>query len=394
MKSLLLVYENAADEVREELDGRTPLQVARCPAATRLASEGVCGVLGRPPAGEGARAEALLAALLGVPRADAWRLARGPLEAESVGADWNTHNYAYRADMITSEEGVIRDARLARLTRPETDQLTGVLQDALDPLNARIMSVGPGHAVVLVQQDDLRMEPGFAPWLLEGEDEAPQPEGKRAKSMRAIMQCAAHALSQQTINDVRVDLGENPASALWLWGGGGRTELLEKFGGRPLKGVMLTQSAMARGLAMSLGLTVEPLLDPWLASVPSDVVDAARMARLFKEFDIVVVYVEAAIEMIRGPASEKVRFLERMDLLLTGPLLEAAKKVKHRRFVLATLPAAAGRASRSRAPQLPVVVWGAHVNADAVPHWDEAACADGELENVEPVDVFGRLVGG
>ena len=212
--------------------------------------------------------------------------------------------------------------------------------------------------------------------------------------MRDIMQRAAHVLSRQNINDVRVDLGDNPANALWLWGGGRRVELLEKFGGRPLKGVMLTQSAMARGLAVSLGLAVQPLRDPWTATEPREVVEPERMAALFKEYDVVVVYVQAPPELIRGPAADKVRLLERMDLLLTDPLLEAIKKVKHRRFVLATVPAAAGWSARARGPDQPVVVWGAHVHEDGVARWDEESCAGGELDHVDPMDVFGRLVGG
>lgn len=394
MKSLLLVYENAAAEPMEALDGRTPLQVARCPVATRLAAEGVCGVLTRPPSGEGPRPEALLAALLGVPRADAWRLARGALEAESVGADWKTFNYAYRADLVTLDQGVMRDAHLARMTRPETEQLVAALQAELDALNVRIQTVDAGHAVVLVQQEESRLEIGFAPWLLEGDDEAPRPAGKRGKLVREIMERAAQVLARQTINDVRLDLGENPASDLWIWGGGPRVELMEKFGGRPLKGVMLTQSAMARGLALNLGLSVEELPDPWSAEEATPVVSAETMARLFRDFDVLVVYVEAPPALIEGPGPERVRLLERMDLLLTDPLLEAAKRVKHRRFVLATLPAAAESGARGRGVSLPVAVWGAHVTADTASRWDEVVCEDGELEQVEPSDVFGRLVGG
>jgi 2,3-bisphosphoglycerate-independent phosphoglycerate mutase len=219
MKSLLLIFENAAAGPRDDLDGRTPLQVARCPHATRLAGEGVGGILGKPPSGEGLRAEALLASLLGVPRADAWRLARGALEAEAVGADWATFNYAYRADLVTVDQGRIRDAHLARLSRLETERLVASLQAELDTLNVRVMPVKAGHAVVLMQHEDQRLATGFAPWLVAGDDEAPLPEGKQARPAREVMEQAARVLSRQTINDVRVDLGENPATHLWLWGG-------------------------------------------------------------------------------------------------------------------------------------------------------------------------------
>lgn len=396
MKSLLLVYENAAAGPRAELDRRTPLQVARCPAATRLAAEGMCGLLAKPPFGEAPRAEALLAALLGVPRPEAWRLARGPLEAEAVGADWLTFNYAFRADLVTLDQGVMHDAHLARLTRTETDRLVAVVQAELDAMNVRLMPVKEGRAVLLAQSDDPRPEPGYAPWLLEGQDEAPRPEGKRAKLMREVMERAASVLARQTINDVRVDLGENPATDVWLWSGGPRPEILEKFGGRDLRGLMVTQSAMARGLALRLGMAVEALPEPWLVTEgeAAPAVTGEQAAGWFQNYDVVAVYVEAPPLLVEGPPAERVRLLDRLDLLLTAPLLEAIKKVKQRRMVLATVPAASLRPAPRSAEHPPVVVWGAHVHPDEVKRWDEDACSEGELEHVEAMDLFGRLVGG
>lgn len=393
MKSVLLVYENAAGEPRPELDGRTPLQVARCAAATRLASEGRCGVLGKAPSGETARAEAMLAALCGVPREDAWRLSRGPLEAESAGVDWSAFNYAYRGDFVTLDEGVIRDSRLTKLSLQETERLTQAVQAEFDPERVRLLTLAPAHVVVLVSVDDVRLEPGHAPWAVEGEVALALPAGKRGRLARDIMDKAAAVLTRQTINDVRVDLGENPASALWLWGGGPRVDLPRRFGGRPWQAALLTQSAMAAGLGRLLGMKVEPLLDPWAMQGPNDVLDPDRLAGLLKEHDLLVVYVEAPAELVRGTPAEKVRLLERMDVLLTQPLLDGVKKIKQRRVVLATLDATVGEAEIARAVPQPVVLWGAHVEPDAVPRWEEAACTRGELGTADPAAVLGLLSG-
>jgi 2,3-bisphosphoglycerate-independent phosphoglycerate mutase len=393
MKSVLLVYENAADVPRPELDGRTPLQVARCAAATRLASEGRCGVLGKVPSGETARAEAMLAALCGVPREDAWRLARGPLEAESAGVDWSAFNYAYRGDFVTLDEGVMRDSWLSKLSLQETERLVQAVQAEFDPERVRLLTLGPAHVVVLVSVDDVRLEPGHAPWAVEGEVALALPAGKRGRLARDIMDKAAAVLTRQTINDVRVDLGENPASALWLWGGGPRVDLPHRFGGRPLQAAMLTQSAMAAGLGRRLGMKVEPLLDPWAGHGPADVVEPGRLAGLLKDSDLLVVYVEAPAELVRGAAADKVRLLERMDVLLTQPLLDGVRKIKLRRMALATLDATVGEAERERAVAQPVAVWGAHVEPDGVPRWEEAACARGELGTVDPAAVLGLLSG-
>lgn len=387
MKSVLLVYENAADVPRDELDGRTPLQVARCPAAARLATDGCCGLL-KSPGGEPGRVEAMLAALSGVPREDAWRLARGPLEAEAMKVDWAAYSYAYRGDFVTLDEGVLRDSWLSKLSLQETELLAQAVQAEFDPAEARLLTLDPGHVIVLLKSDDTRLDPGRAPWTVEGEVEATLPTGRHGKLLREVMDKAAAVLAKQTINDVRVDLGENPATALWLWGGGPRQDLLQKFGGRPVRAAMLTQSAFAAGLGRLLGMTVEPLLDPWAGHGPADVLDGSRLASLLRDHDWLVVYVEAPRALLAGPPAEKVRLLERMDLLLTQPLLEGLKKVKHRRALLATLDTVTSEADRARPLPRPFALWGAHVEPDAVMRWDEPSCGQGGLGQAEP----GRLV--
>lgn len=393
MKSVLLVYENAADEPQQALDGRTPLQVARCASAARLALEGRCGVLGGVPAGEAPRAEALLAALCGVPAAEAWRLARGPLEAESLKLDWGAFDYAYRGDFITLDHGVIRDSWLSRLSLQETELLSQAVQASLDPDEVRMHALAPGHVVILVKAGDGRLDPGHAPWAVEGEAEASLPAGRRGKLPREIMEKAGAVLARQTINDVRVDLGENPASALWLWGGGPRAAATAPFGGRPLKAAMVTQSAMAAGLGLRLGMAVQPLLDPWAGQAAADVMEAGRWAGLLKDFDWVVVYVQAPAELVHGPMAEKVRLLDRMDLLLTAPMFEGIRKVKQRRVVVTTVDATMGEMADRRPRPCPALLWGAHVDPDATSRWDEPSCAAGDLGAVEPARLCALLAG-
>ncbi len=393
MKALLLVIEDAAGLPQDALDGRTPLQVARCPAATRLAGEGMCGVLARPPSGETARAEAYLAGLLGVPRGDAWRLARGPLEAEACGADWIQYDYAYRADLVTLDEDRMQDGLPAGLTGLETERLADALRDGLLELGAQVAPAGDGHLALLMKRDESRLDVGWAPWLLEGEDEVPEPERRRGEAVRAVFERAAALLPGQPINEVRLDLRENPANALWLWGGGPRVELPDRLGGRALRGVLYSRSAMARGLGRRLGLTTRDLAPSWLEGEGQLALTAEEILADFEQVDLVCVYVEAPRAFLRGPAEEHVRLMERIDVLLTAPLLEAMKRIKLKRMVLAAMPSA-GVPGRIRGPRWPVTVWGAHVHPDEAPRWDEVAGAAGDLGEADPVDVFGRLMGG
>lgn len=389
MKSVVLVYEDAAGAVQPELDGRTPLEVARCPAATRLVSEGRGGVLGKLAGRAVPTAEVRLAALCGAPPQTAALAARGPLEALALGVDVTGYSHAYRGELVTIDNGALRDSRLVRLTLQETEQFTQEIQKLFDPARVRLVAGAPGRVVVLVRAEGETLLAGQAPWLLEDEilESLPSPRG--AELIREMLEKSAQALTRHAINDVRVDLGENPANALWLWGGGSLARLHTTFSGNLL---MLTQSAMAAGLARAVGAHVETLADPWSATQTAEVVDRDTLQAWLQEYDRVVVYVESPPELRSGSAEERVRLLERMDVLLTQPLLEVFKWLKERRFALLSVDASVPEEAARRAPQL-VALWGSRLEPDAVEHWDEASCKEGGLAGVSVNDLEKMLLG-
>lgn len=387
MKSLVVILESAADLPRAELDGRTPLAVARCPAAARLASEGLTGVLGKAAGRAPATAEARLAAFCGLDSDAVARVARGPLEAASLDVDTAGYTHAYRGELVTLDNGLLRDGRLKRLTLQETEQLAAAVQQRFDPKRVRVLARAPGRLSVLVRAEGEDLAPGEAPWLLEN-DEVYELPARGAELQTEMIEKSAEVLARHAINDIRVDLGENPANAIWLWGGGP----LARLEPAPLRLHFFTQSAMAAGLARLLDAPVSPLLDPWTAAQPSDVVDADALRAWITACDRVVVYVEAPPEFIRGGAAEKVHLLERMDVLLLQPLIDVFRRVKQRRFLLAAVEAAQPSDPARRAPQ-PVAVWGSHLEPDAVQHWDEIACRGGSLSERSMNDLSALLLG-
>lgn len=389
MKSVVLVYEDVAGRSWPELDGRTPLEVARCPAATRLVAEGQGGVLGKPPARAMPTAESRLAALCGVASKSAVLAARGPLEAAALELDIASYTHAYRGDLVTLDNGALRDAELARLTLEETEQFAEAIQKLFDPGRVRLVPAAAGRLVVLVRAEGENLVSGQAPWLLEGEHLEGLPSRRGAEVIQEMLEKSAQALMHHPINEVRVDLGENPANALWLWGGGPLARLHTEFPGTLL---MVTQSAMAAGLARAIGAQVAPLLQPWPASQSAEVFDRETLKGWLQEFDRVVVYVEAPPELRSGPAGERVRLLERADVLLTQPLLEVFKWLKERRFALLALEAAVREEASARAPQL-FALWGSRLEADGVEHWDEPSCKEGKLAGVAVEELEKMLLG-
>lgn len=84
MKHVILVGDGMADYPLDELDGRTPLQVADKPNMDSLAAGGSCGLLKTVPDGMEAGSDVANLSIMGYDP-ERYYTGRGPLEAASIG---------------------------------------------------------------------------------------------------------------------------------------------------------------------------------------------------------------------------------------------------------------------------------------------------------------------
>ncbi len=82
------------------------------------------------------------------------------------------------------------------------------------------------------------------------------PSGGGSRLLRELMQASRLILSQEPINQVKVDLGENPASMIWLWGGGTKPRIGSFASKRGVRGAMISAVDLVKGIRGCLGLAV------------------------------------------------------------------------------------------------------------------------------------------
>jgi 2,3-bisphosphoglycerate-independent phosphoglycerate mutase len=128
------------------------------------------------------------------------------------------------------------------------------------------------------------------------------------------MERGGELLREHEVNAVRADLGENPASGLWIWGGG-----VPGTGTAPAPGpgIAFGRNPSFRGLALEAGLGVgEAGEDP-------EELGRAAVAAL-EDHELVIALVEEPLRRGRvGDSPGKVRALEEADEGVVGPLAEA-----------------------------------------------------------------------
>jgi len=391
MKTVLVIYDGAADGPQDDLNGRTPLQVARCPHAAALAKKGAVGMLAYQDCNSPVPHEVTLATLLGVPESVAQELARGPLETASLGYPEST-DICYRGEFVTLDGEWVCEGNMKHLTAEETASLSRCLQQEWDQSDMQFVPMGPGYMNVQVGNHEQDMDPGVPPFLAEGaKATAFLPSQRKAGVINRVFEKSAAILSRQTVNDVRLDLGENPASAVWLWGGGRLSEMTRILGEYPVTGGMLTQSAMAHGLANLCGLASIDIMESGNWSKAKAAFRVADVVLALRQFDLLTVYIEGPCKQGQiGSATEKVRALEAVDKYLMGPLLSILDAHgPYRIMMVSDWSLTSERDIFSY--QLPYLMVGDGMRQDEADQWDEQQCSQDSAGVISIPDVLAQI---
>src|SRR5262245_7426839 len=108
MKYAIVIPDGCADEPRESLGGRTPLQAARLPNMDRLARTGVVGRSDNVPRPLTPASDVATLSLFGYDPL-VYYTGRSPLEAAAMGLTLGRHDWAVRCNFVTVEDGLMRD---------------------------------------------------------------------------------------------------------------------------------------------------------------------------------------------------------------------------------------------------------------------------------------------
>ncbi|WP_455242093.1 hypothetical protein, partial [Petrachloros mirabilis] len=238
MKYVILHAEGMADHPRQELGGKTPLQVASTPHLDRLARCSEMGLL--TVALENGRHGSGLTgtSILGYEPKKYYQ-GPGPLEAASLGVNVGEHDVVYRCTMVTLKAEpqpgakgnsseikklgphvMMEDATAGLITSEEARELIDAVNEQLGSETIQFYP-GSGHRHLMVWVDGKPRAMCVDPQTLVGRSIADAlPAGDGADILRRLMDASLVILRDHPINDERRDAGNKPANCLWLWGEG------------------------------------------------------------------------------------------------------------------------------------------------------------------------------
>jgi 2,3-bisphosphoglycerate-independent phosphoglycerate mutase len=338
MKYIVLVGDGMADYPIAELGNRTPLEAAKTPNMDFIAQNGMLGQSKTIPAKMSPASDVANISILGYDPAE-YYTGRGPLEAANLGIDLAENDVAFRCNLITTSGDILMDYSAGHISTKEAAQLINFLDRALG--NERIKfypGVSYRHIMLVKdgakeQLEEIKTRP---PHDISGQGIAKNlPTGPGEEIIRKLMRDSSVLLESHEINHVRVDLKENPANMIWLWGQGKKPAMplfSEKFG---LGGSIISAVDLLKGLGRILGLEVINVPGATGYYDTNYVGKANAALAALKKRDFVFVHLEAPDEAgHNADLREKIAAIERFDQFIVGTILRAFKEKKNFRMLV------------------------------------------------------------
>jgi 2,3-bisphosphoglycerate-independent phosphoglycerate mutase len=379
MKHIVLALDGIADEPIETLDGKTPLEIAKKPHLNALVEGGSFGRL-RLGDGKTARPSEELTAmtLLGFPSAE--RAVRGPLSASAIELKATADDWLLACRLVTVHDGKLIDPVAGKIGVRESAALFEALNRAFKDRDIRFYSGDLNSHVLSLRADEALAKLGDLdladPDAANGSDQF----GGWSKSgagarLKAILAEAAEILETHEINKVRVDLNENPANALWVWGAGHPLKTAG-FGGIG-KAAVISSSDAWKGAARAAGLDWTAAFTAGAKIEPSDLSElASRFWGWVKTHDWVYLHLSELDRCsLAGDYKRKVRWIEAVDQHLIAPLREQLGAAD--RVVIVSGHAASSERRERTSAEAPCVIWGAGAAASGQTEFTEEASAKG-----------------
>ena len=387
MKYIIVLGDGMADEPIDMLGGKTPLQAARKPHIDRVAALGRNGTLDTVPDGFAPGSEIANLSVLGYDLHEVFE-GRGSLEAASMGIPIEDGEMAMRCNLITVEEGRIKNHSAGHISNEEAAELIAFLQKELGGETANFYPGVSYRHLLKIRGGDKRIAT-TPPHDVPGtpyRDVLARPladdAAETADTVNKLIERSQALLADHPINLARRAAGKEPANSIWPWSPGYRPAmqtLSQRYGIR--SGAVISAVDLIKGIGVYAGL--EPIEVEGATGLYTTNYEGKTRAALdaLRTHDFVFLHIEASDEAgHEGDAPLKVRTIEYLDSRVVGPILDEISTwdAPVSLAILPDHPTPCAIRTHTAAP-VPFTIYRTDLSGDEVLRFDEDSARKGSL---------------
>jgi len=383
MKYVILVPDGMSGLPVEELNDRTCMEVANAPNMDMIAKNGIVGMARNVPKGMTPASDVANLSILGYDPKE-YYCGRGPLEAANLDVDISENDVAFRFNTVTIADDKMLDYSAGHITTKETAVLVEALSKKLGNEKFKFYTGTSYRNLLMVHCDS----PEEAERLVDVKcypphdilDKSITKHFPKDPELVELMDWSKGVLKHNDINKVRIDLGQNPANMIWVWGQGRKASIPEFESVYGISGGIISAVDLLKGMGRILGLEVAEV--PGATGYYDTNYEGKAEAALdiLERRDMVFVHVEAPDEAgHNGDFRAKIRAIENFDSKITGRIVdELTGKHDHRILILPDHPTPIQKRTHTADP-VPFALVGKGIAPDDVTVFTERSAKVGSV---------------
>ena len=402
MKYIIILGDRMADEPIGSLGGRTPLQAASKPSIDRVAALGRSGMLATVPAGFAPGSEIANLSVLGYDLPKVFE-GRGSLEAASMGVRIEDGEMAMRCNLLTIEQGRIKNHSAGHITGEEAAELIVFLQKELGGGDANFFPGVSYRHLLKLKGGDKRIAttpphdvPGTPYRDVLVRALVPEAEATAVR-INELIERSQELLKDHPVNRARVAAGKEPANSIWPWSPGYRPQmetLMQRYGIRD--GVVISAVDLIKGIGVYAGL--KPVDVEGATGLYTTNYEGKARAALdaLRTHDFVFLHIEASDEAgHEGDAELKVRTIEYLDSRVVKTILDEISGWDEpvSMAILPDHPTPCALRTHTAKP-VPFTIYRTGVSGDGVQRFDERSAQEGSYGNLSGDEFMNLFIDG
>ncbi len=402
MKYIIILGDGMADEPIGSLGGRTPLQAASKPSIDRVAALGRSGMLATVPAGFAPGSEIANLSVLGYDLPKVFE-GRGSLEAASMGVRIEDGEMAMRCNLLTIEQGRIKNHSAGHITGEEAAELIVFLQKELGGGDANFFPGVSYRHLLKLKGGDKRIAttpphdvPGTPYRDVLVRALVPEAEATAVR-INELVERSQELLKDHPVNRARVAAGKEPANSIWPWSPGYRPQmetLMQRYGIRD--GVVISAVDLIKGIGVYAGL--KPVDVEGATGLYTTNYEGKARAALdaLRAHDFVFLHIEASDEAgHEGDAELKVRTIEYLDSRVVKTILDEISGWDEpvSMAILPDHPTPCALRTHTAKP-VPFTIYRTGVSGDGVQRFDERSAQEGSYGNLSGDEFMNLFIDG
>lgn len=328
MKIALLVADGMGDWPLEELNNKTPMEVANTPNMDALAKIGIIGLAKTIPDHMDPGSDVANMSLLGFDPAK-YHTGRGPIEAAALQVKLNDDDIIFRMNLVTvtefSENGKMLDYSAGHISKEDGLNVVNLLKKHLDSSDWHIVP-GFQYRHLLIKRhgltDSLKSIKIHPPHdILDQHILNDFLQYKKHKELFDLI-LEANKLIEKNFPKLKVN-------SIWPWGQGKKLALPDFYKTYGLKGAVISAVDLVKGLGYASNMSVMNI-EGATGLVDTNYKGKAESAIEFlRENDFVFVHLEGPDECAHGGDVQcKITAIERFDKLIVEPIAKFLRENK------------------------------------------------------------------